>query len=789
MQQPPPPAAVADDDPDCTFARCICRWLRYCSPRIPPVGPGRDYDRVPLGADGRAAWLLILGFRPPSSAGTASPQRLRRLRVARSGRVLGRSDDALEILDGADYDAIRGGKSAQISADDGGGRITSSRTLPPLPPRPFMKPIRPISAAGDLWAPGFLNPIGPTSLVMLRLDKESERWVQVAAMDVTHCVIHGYAVVHDSILLSLEPRHLFVVFNCTTCAWAAVKTQKDRATVEWRFGEFVCDDYIPIRGRGLYVEEDDAIYVLSKSMVYAYKLCRDQNDDDQCRYRMALPTIIDCVCPFREGSGFLRHLGGRVMCFVWISVPLYDSHLHCNRGTPHVLITTFRVVGDSGSSHEQFIPKGVQVLHSTCRRLDDIDQSKPSASDYMFCFLQEYEENAPPPTKQKREKPSTSLELVEVPASSNVVESSKMLPCCRRVFSETNLVCALRLENSVIQTTKDLYIVCQTHRYSTVFKINIMDGKLACHNQNLTPYSVMDTFVCADLDDLMDQPFPWHFICDSTSIYAVPGKMNDVHVLSLAMGTLSSFEATRPAGIDFSVALVVLVGLKIIAVSDTLGGVYHLSDTHEWKHCSIQGSVVDLEKKVKLSGYVVLSNESFMVCDGAISRCFLFDLDKVTWSIVRACSELSTVPPTGWCARGFLTGRSVFVEGFIYTCSEKGLEAYEFLKLQDSYYVGQRISLNFSWRKYLDSDRMCLDYVGQDTTSGAVLFCVVQGNNYHPLPGAPPKHPVLITTVQVKTERTPRNTLKPVAIGHVNACTSFVEQDGGPIWTRGCFAP
>ncbi|CAN6170262.1 unnamed protein product [Urochloa humidicola] len=84
---------------------------------------------------------------------------------------------------------------------------------------------------------------------------------------------------------------------------------------------------------------------------------------------------------------------------------------------------------------------------------------------------------------------------------------------------------------------------------------------------------------------------------------------------------------------------------------------------------------------------------------------------------------------------------------------------------------------------------MCLDYVGQDSTSGAVLLCVVQGNNYHPRPGAPPKHPVLITTIQVKTERTSRDTLKPVAVGHVNAGTSFVEQDGGPIWTRSCFAP
>lgn len=202
-----------------------------------------------------------------------------------------------------------------------------------------------------------------------------------------------------------------------------------------------------------------------------------------------------------------------------------------------------------------------------------------------------------------------------------------------------------------------------------MFKINIMDGRLACHNQNLTPYCMIDTFVCADADDLMEQPFPWHFICDSTSIYAVSDKTNDIHVLSLAMGTLNSSEATRPVGIDFSVGLVLTVGPDIIAISDTLG-VYQLSDAHEWERHSIQG-YVHLEKKVKLSGYVVLNEKSFLVCDGKTRCCFLFDLDKDTWSIVEA-----------YFGSGFLSGRPVFVEGFIYTCADGGLRAYEIVKLQ-----------------------------------------------------------------------------------------------------------
>ncbi|KAF8650495.1 hypothetical protein HU200_063861 [Digitaria exilis] len=476
-------------------------------------------------------------------------------------------------------------------------------------------PICPISAAGDLWAPGFVNYFGPTSLVMLRLDKESEQWLPVATMEAKHCVIHGYVVVRDTILLSLEPQHLFVVFDCRNCAWTAVKTNNNCSTYACTFGKYITD-YVPIRRRGLYIEEDDTIYFLRDNVIYAYKLCKDQ---DQCQYRMALPTVIDRVSPFgdEEGSGFLTHLSGQVMCFVWI------CKLHCSCDSSHVLITTFQVIGDSGSNREHFIPKGVQVLHSTYRRL----------------------------------------------------------------------------EKSVMQTVKDLYIICQAPRYSTVFKINIMDGRLACHNQNLMPYGVMDTFVCDDPDDdLMEQPFPWHFVCDSTSIYAVRDKINDIHIRSLAKGTHDRFEARRPFGIDFSIALVLTVGIDVIALSDTLGGVYHLSDTHEWEHHSIQG-FVDLKKKVKLSGYVVLNDKSFMVCDAETSCCFLFDLGNDKWSIVRAHSDVS----------------------------DGGLEACEIIKVQDSYYLGEKICLRFEWLKYWDRKRMCLDYVGQETTSGAVMFCVVQG--------------------------------------------------------------
>lgn len=56
-------------------------------------------------------------------------------------------------------------------------------------------------------------------------------------------------------------------------------------------------------------------------------------------------------------------------------------------------------------------------------------------------------------------------------------------------------------------------------------------------------------------------------------------------------------------------------------------------------------------------------------------------------------------------------------------------------------------------------------------------------------PGYPRNEkPVRITTVQVKTEEMPDGKLKPKSIGHVDIGTSFVQGNGGAIWTRDCFA-
>ncbi|KAK3128957.1 hypothetical protein QOZ80_6BG0468860 [Eleusine coracana subsp. coracana] len=271
-----------------------------------------------------------------------------------------------------------------LNADD--TKTISVSTMAGLPPEvsPVM-PTRPISAAGDLWAPYITGSGEWNRLVMLQLDKDADRWVQVSATDLPDestraisLLIKGYAVVGGStILLSLQPSHdshLFFTFDCCTGAWARVVTTAHAKNA--------AHHYVPIHERGVYVEEDDAIYFMGGGIVWAYRLCKD---DQGRQHRLAPPTKVDQVCPFGgEGHGFLAHLGARVLCAVWIT-----TSLGCSCDTLHVIITTFRVsAGGKASRCWHFGPgNGSEVLHSTCRRLDMLP-SKPSESEYNFCFLQ-----------------------------------------------------------------------------------------------------------------------------------------------------------------------------------------------------------------------------------------------------------------------------------------------------------------------------------------------------------------------------------------------------------------
>uniref|UniRef100_A0ACD5TM60 Uncharacterized protein n=1 Tax=Avena sativa TaxID=4498 RepID=A0ACD5TM60_AVESA len=399
-------AKQTEEASNCSLYGCFCCWRRACSLQIPRVAPRQ---RVPLHT-GR-----VLG--------------LHRFRVARSGRVLGRSDDALEILHtfrtASGCDAIA--SAAAALTPDGSslclfsehlepGKISAipraqklrltygnvrdaavmSPELPRLPPECPMK-CRPVSAAGQLWATNIKLEVRTSKCFvgMLRLDTDADRWKKAGdtfALPLRReelinprwggPLFQGCAVLHDdTILVSLRADQGLVTFNCDDCAWTEVTTTTKDTHLP----------YIPILGRGVFIKEDateeeeedgdydGAVYFLRDNHVFAYKLCyyQVQDQEDQRRkLKLEPPVMIDAVCPFREeGYGFLTHLAGRLMCSVWIST---WPRCSCDYNL-HVLITTFRV---RSTSAEQ---KGIDILHSTCRRLDVFPLGQPI---HEFSFLQ-----------------------------------------------------------------------------------------------------------------------------------------------------------------------------------------------------------------------------------------------------------------------------------------------------------------------------------------------------------------------------------------------------------------
>lgn len=368
---------------------------------------------------------------------------------------------------------------------------------------------------------------------------------------------------------------------------------------------------------------------------------------------------------------------------------------------------------------------------------------------------------------------SMPLEAMEAATSLNVAEPSVMLGCCRfkilspkeslsnpkyffiyfifllfvvivnvcipcnsyREFrNETPLLTAVMLEGSPILARKALYIVCQVASHSTVYKVFIADGRLECHGKILRPRCIMNTFSSGDEYGMMKKPLPWHFVCCSKNIYAYGRSGDELYTCNLHSGALSCIPLKRP--VQVSIALVLQVGSRIIAIGDTICDVYCFGSNQEWKHIRTHGTF-NLKREVNLSGYAVLSDDIFIVSDADRSCLLLLDLLTREWSYIRIFSEFSRSPHSwvevvsGWPSEsGFLNGRSVFIEGFIYSCADGGIAAYEIIKQGDSYYLGDHVYMKLQWCKFWEAHRMCLDYVGKDTVSGAIVLCVVQGDYF-----------------------------------------------------------
>lgn len=330
---------------ECRLRNCECRWRLLCSPRIPRVAPGRDYSSIPAGAgaDHRPAWSLLVGLKD------GAVLRLKRLRVARSGRILGRSDDALEAFHdiktptGRRFDASAAlapdGRSLCVlrQEDDGAGeqphalhltlQQPQTDTSPEHLPLPEIQAGRsrncmPISAAGHIWA---LCPIVEygvkLSLLMRPLPGGGGQWEQVGQhkhdkdkypwLGLDGGFLQGYAVLPGPlILVSLKQDRAFFTFAPGSRDWTPVLTDETRPP----------RDYVPILGRGVYMEQDNAIYMLRGNTIYAYKLSyihQDQGDDDD-QGRLDPPITIDSVCPYNS-------------CDAWVWLP------HPSRRSAHVL--------------------------------------------------------------------------------------------------------------------------------------------------------------------------------------------------------------------------------------------------------------------------------------------------------------------------------------------------------------------------------------------------------------------------------------------------------------------
>ncbi|KAG0535965.1 hypothetical protein BDA96_03G023300 [Sorghum bicolor] len=733
--------------------------------------------------------------------------RLHRFRVAQSGRVIGQSDDLLEPLFGvspSDVPSIGHADDGQTEFDDamaalgpdgkhlyiicvhrpvlssdvascGGGRATEivvfppkvfrvdtgDMSLSPMRPLPFTRAsYEAISAHGALWVPVVLltkaveNCPSEWRLFIYRLvevDDDDGSWVEVTSADFQYelsrgfryggTLIQGYAVISDRFILLSFIDSTFFCFDCANGTLAPVTTEESSSST------LLLHQYVPISGKGVHFE--GAIYFIRGTKLFAYRYSPLDPRP------LAPPLEIDTIWPYdEEGYGFVVHLAGHILCAVWINMKR-----RCGCTTRHVLITTFNIGGHTHGTG-CFIPSDVEVLHSTCRRIGMLRTEEPRPECYdFFCFLQEY------PDTEPRFDPSVPSELGVFDGNHRVPD---MLPTCRKFLSKKHGT--LSLEECNVAIRSDFYFICQVDQRSLVYQVSISGGKLACNEK------VLDALVCLDTvrpgDVGIDDPPEWFFVHHGSMLDVIPSLPYYNHYVVDVERKCYNIHKNKRSKLFFSA--VFRVGQYTVALCDTLQDVYVLNQNNfQWRRQKTSSRSLDLSHKVKISGFVDLGDDAFMISDAETNNCFLFDLKRGEWFAVE--------PPRGYIfwqyAAGLLNGRSIFAEGFIYTCSAGGLIAFELIDKNDSYCLGQPIMLNSSW-KYIFGERRFLsfDSVCKGEIDSSIVFCVVQG-----CPMAVPftsRHHFAATTVHVKLQKTLRETKEPVSIDRVGVVCSSIDQNG-----------
>ncbi|KAL6642772.1 hypothetical protein ACP70R_020953 [Stipagrostis hirtigluma subsp. patula] len=808
-----PPAVEADDGgQDCSLLRCFCCWRKYCSPRIPRVHQGREYIRIPAGADDdRPMWSVLVGCT--SIKVPRHNLRVHRFHVAASGRVIGRNDDTLEpLLTVSPEDKANAYVSDAKAAPAPDGRrlyavCTSSpgvdgaisehglppghgarrlrppfrtfamdpgtRGLSPLPPLPFSQgAYDAVSAQGKLWAPS-VDDVGATCctlrLVMHRLDHDPRHhWVEAASVDITHqplvnahlsgSHLQGYAVIGDRFILLSLVDSTFFCFDCDTSTLTPVTT----------VGKFsAC---APISGQAFHFGGDDVddgmIYFVRFAKLYAYRFSPKEGK------LYAPPMDVERLWPYyEEGYGRVVHLAGRMLCAVWISM-----NEPCGCAERHALITTFLVKGahdDDDGDGRSFVPTGVEVLHSTCRRVGMLrSRAVPRCDSFdYYCFLQNCLDHAAKVDSSVSMSPTASSAISDynnAQVEEEPSDSDDMPNCCRKFLSRG----VPRLKECKFVTAPEIYFICQVNGRSLVYQISTNKGKLTCHEKLLEPHLSMDTITPAiGVDDPS-----WHFVHLGSRLYVIPFIPVDNHyVVDVSSKLCNLVEQGRP---DVRFSVVSRAGLHIVALGDTLEDVFILDEENfRWLPFKTSSGSLDLTRKLNISGFVDLIDDSFVVSDADTPECFLLDLRKKEWFLVKA--------PPGWWqdAEGVLRGRCVFAQGFIYACTGLGFIAFELLKENTSYSLGYPVIVDFSEIGFPDRKLVSFDSICKEDKPKSLVFCVVHGC----LLAAPfsSNHRLTIATVEVKLEETAQGRKVPRSIDHIDISDSTVDQKGW-IWT--CYA-
>jgi len=256
---------------------------------------------------------------------------------------------------------------------------------------------------------------------------------------------------------------------------------------------------------------------------------------------------------------------------------------------------------------------------------------------------------------------------------------------------------------------------------------------LACNEKSIDALLCLYTVRPGDVG--LDDPPVCFFVHHGSMLDVIPSLPHCNHYAVDVERKCYNIHKNKRSKLFFSA--VFRVGKHTVVLCHTLQDVYVLNQNNfQWRRQKTSSRSLDLSHKVKISGFVDLGDDAFMISDAETVDCFLFDLKRGKWFVVE--------PLRGYIwqyAVGLLNGKSIFAEGFIYTCSDGGLIAFELIDEDGSYCLGEPIMLNSSW-KYIYGDRRFLscDSVCKGEIGSSIVFCVVQG-----CPMAAPLH--LVTTL------------------------------------------